>query len=71
MVLTGCIVAEKKRVPSVSLYVSVDLEARMERVFKYLQALGDIPANAKLGDYRAQVLMWCADQAVQNLPPNF
>lgn len=71
MVLTGFKVTEKKRVPRVSLYVSVDLEARMERVFKYLQSVGDIPANAKLGDYRAQVLSWCADRAVEKLPPSF
>lgn len=71
MVLTGHIVSDKKRTPRVSLYVSVELEAQMERVFKYLQTLGDIPKNAKLGEYRAQVIQWCAEQAVQKLPPNF
>ncbi len=71
MVSTGFTVSDKKRVPRVSLYVSADLQRRMERVFKYLQFTGDIPLNAKLGEYRAQVLLWCAEQAVQNLPPNF
>jgi hypothetical protein len=63
MIVTGHTVPTKGE--RANVYFNVETTERLETVFRYLQQIGDIPRNGTLNEWRAYVIGWCAQKAVE------